>query len=178
MRIYIIGPSASGKTTLATLLSQRLALPHHQLDSIFFDFQENKKGKIKLPTNVITDRLKDVLNKDKWIIEGIQTIPSIALCATKIIYLKIPMHVCIVRQWKRFITSEEQRKKYGLLSNLKNSKSIVYQFRGDTTEERYNDMRCSLVSKSEIFIKEYSNKLIIFENHKTSLKDLHNLNID
>ncbi|RKN60048.1 hypothetical protein [Paenibacillus ginsengarvi] len=44
IRIHIIGGSGSGKSYIAALLSDKLRIPHYDLDVIFWDHQSNEYG--------------------------------------------------------------------------------------------------------------------------------------
>lgn len=41
MRLYIIGPPGSGKTTLAKKLSKKYHVDHYELDLLVFDDENN-----------------------------------------------------------------------------------------------------------------------------------------
>ncbi|WP_155762189.1 AAA family ATPase [Bacillus safensis] len=57
-RIWIVGPPGSGKTTLAHQLKQELALPHYELDALFW--QANWKKQISRCLSITSMKL---LNK-------------------------------------------------------------------------------------------------------------------
>lgn len=46
MRIYIVGPPGSGKTTLSECLAKKHKIKCYELDLIFYD---NKNGSVKRP---------------------------------------------------------------------------------------------------------------------------------
>lgn len=64
-RIYIIGPVASGKTTLARTLSTRLNIKMYELDNIVFD-GDNKRSNEDIKT-----LFKNILKEKSWIIEDV-----------------------------------------------------------------------------------------------------------
>ncbi len=66
-RIYILGPSGSGKSTIAKELSKELKIPNYDLDDIFWIKKPIKKRKESL----FRPRLKKLIVKKKWIIEGV-----------------------------------------------------------------------------------------------------------
>jgi adenylate kinase family enzyme len=64
-RISVVGTSGSGKTTLARQISQRLAIPHVELDALHHepDWQE-------APTDVFRKRVEQSLSSDSWVVDG------------------------------------------------------------------------------------------------------------
>lgn len=65
-RILVIGTSGSGKTTLGKKLSKKLAIPHFQLDALFFKDNWVEKSDEEF-FNAIEQVTK---SKDSWIIDG------------------------------------------------------------------------------------------------------------
>ena len=66
-KIFILGTSGSGKTTLAKKLSKHLKIAHYDLDDIFWINKYDKK----LPRYKRKIKLKKLVKKSKWIIEGV-----------------------------------------------------------------------------------------------------------
>lgn len=164
MKYYIIGPSCSGKTTFSKQLSDQTHIGVIHLDSIYFDFHVNKKGKILVSLEEIKNRLALILKNNDWIIEGIATIPELLEQADVIIYLRASLIECLVHQWKRFFTDTQQRERYGIMSNIKLSRSIIRQFFEKTTPAQMGNLKYSRVSKSDAYCKEYANKVYILNN--------------
>jgi adenylate kinase family enzyme len=66
MRIYIIGNSCSGKSTLAKKLSKKLLMTHHDLDHLFWSNKEmNQLNKNRF------FELDEILDNKRIIIEGV-----------------------------------------------------------------------------------------------------------
>ncbi|WP_096186645.1 P-loop NTPase family protein [Evansella halocellulosilytica] len=109
MKIHISGGSGSGKTYAASILSKKLALPHYDLDDLFWDHTSTYYGKRTDP--ILRDqKLKSIVQQDKWIIEGVYlswAAPSFS-AANKIIVLIPALSVQEKRIWERY----EQRKSY------------------------------------------------------------------
>lgn len=65
-RISIVGTSGSGKTTLACQVSQRLAIPHIELDTLHWE-----PNWVEVPDNVMCDRVFHALSSYKnWVVDG------------------------------------------------------------------------------------------------------------
>jgi adenylate kinase family enzyme len=69
-RIVVVGAGASGKTTLARELSQRLHIPHVALDEL----QRRSPGwdmdQVKVPTEVFRQRTEQAIRGDSWVVDG------------------------------------------------------------------------------------------------------------
>ncbi|OMD47479.1 hypothetical protein BSK51_25060 [Paenibacillus odorifer] len=103
MRIHIIGGSGSGKSYIAALLSDKLGIPHYDLDDIFWDQQSSEYG-VKTPENERDRQLTEIIGLDSWIAEGVYRSwvgPSFA-AADKIVVLMTPLSVQEERIWKRY----------------------------------------------------------------------------
>lgn len=66
-KIYIIGPVASGKTTLARKLSKKLNIKMYELDKIVWD---DARG-VKRSDEEIVLLFANILNENSWIIEDV-----------------------------------------------------------------------------------------------------------
>ena len=64
-RIVVVGVSGSGKTTLACALSQRLGVPHVELDALHWD-----AGWTEAPLNVFRQRIAQALECAAWVVDG------------------------------------------------------------------------------------------------------------
>jgi adenylate kinase family enzyme len=64
-RIVIIGSTGSGKTTLGNLLSERLHIPHIELDALHWE-----PNWVEAPTEIMRARVSHALDCDSWVVDG------------------------------------------------------------------------------------------------------------
>jgi adenylate kinase family enzyme len=64
-RISIIGTSGSGKTTLAKQISQRLTIPHIELD--YLHWQPNW---VEIADHIFRDQVSQSLSGNSWVVDG------------------------------------------------------------------------------------------------------------
>ena len=64
-RICVIGTSGSGKTTLARQVSQKLVIPHVELDSLYWE-----PNWVEVPRDVFRDRVEESLVGNNWVADG------------------------------------------------------------------------------------------------------------
>ncbi len=97
-RIAIIGNAGSGKSYLSIKLSEILNLPVYHLDQYYW------KPDWQRPTKEEFDKVhKELVNKDKWILEGpyIKFIEPRFQAADTIIFIDLPTWFCFLRIFKR-----------------------------------------------------------------------------
>jgi adenylate kinase family enzyme len=159
MRISIIGPSSSGKTTLAKKLSQERKIPHYNLDYIFFEPIPGKKDRRELTEKEWTVKLSKILSEKDWIIEGVNPIKEVFEKADKIIYLKPPVLKSLFRQWKRYFSDPVQRREHGFFNNLKLSRFLLRQyFKGEDLSSLNNPKHARLKNVEKI-LERYRSKV-------------------
>lgn len=105
-RIYIIGNSASGKTSLAKKLSKALKIKAYDLDDYYWQKKFTKKRKPEQVEKLV----KKITKKKTWIIEGVYS--SCVTCsldkADLIIWLDYPRYIITWRLLKRQIKRKEK----------------------------------------------------------------------
>lgn len=127
MKVAIIGPSSSGKTTLASILAKVNRISHVNLDKVFIDWEKTSKKKFVFKSKEeVEKKICKVLKKNNWIIEGIYPIDDILKKADIIIFLKTGFFVSIIWQWYRFLNSPMQQEKFGFVNCLALS-AIIFQ---------------------------------------------------
>ncbi|MGO1060355.1 topology modulation protein [Planococcus sp. FY231025] len=102
-RIMVVGVSAGvGKSTFARALGEELGLPVYHLDRYHW-----KPGWVEADKNEFREALEGLVNEDAWIIEGnySSTIDLRLSRADTLIYLELPLRVCLYRVLKRWLTN-------------------------------------------------------------------------
>lgn len=91
-KIIILGNGGSGKSTLGEKLSKKLNIPVYHLDRLTF-----KTGWVRVDEKEFTEKLKNILSEENWIVEGWSyntTIPMRLQAAELIIYLEFNVWLC------------------------------------------------------------------------------------
>ena len=146
MKIHIIGCSGTGKTYLAKKLSKKYNIQHYDLDDIQWDNSADGYG-LKMPVNKREELLKQILNQESWIIEGVYYawVTESFQMADVIYILDLPSYIykyrIIIRFIKRKLGIEKGKNEtfkslYNLLkwtnkcpnNNLKEIKKILKQY--------------------------------------------------
>ncbi|MDR1890708.1 MAG: hypothetical protein LBQ23_00780 [Puniceicoccales bacterium] len=131
-RIMILGPMASGKSTLAEMTGKKLGFPVYHLDqccllpNTYWERRPIEESK----------RLHDqAVNADKWVIEGnyLEFMPFRVSRATSVIWLNPSTLKCIFNFYKRFFRKNRKGTPYaGMLENARERftiKSVKYILR-------------------------------------------------
>lgn len=97
-RIIVIGCGGAGKSTFSRKLSDKLDIPVYHLDKLFWN-----KGWVETPQEKFDSYIKEILNKDKWIMDGnyLRTLDLRAENADTIIFIDMPTYLCLYRIMKR-----------------------------------------------------------------------------
>src|SRR5215210_7176988 len=64
-RISVVGTTGSGKTTLARQLSQRLVIPHVELDALYWE-----PNWVGAADPVFRERVEGALRGEAWVVDG------------------------------------------------------------------------------------------------------------
>ncbi|WP_217585833.1 topology modulation protein [Lentibacillus saliphilus] len=106
-KIMVIGVSAgAGKSTFAMKLGEKLGIHVYHLDALFW-----KPGWVQTMDEEFAEAQTHIIkNEQKWIIEGnySSTYSIREEQADTIIYLELPLWLCLYRVVKRFITYRGQ----------------------------------------------------------------------
>jgi adenylate kinase family enzyme len=106
-RIFILGTTGSGKSTLARRISKKTNLPHYGLDWIVYS--DHNSWKTKYNEKIRDKKLKQLINKRKWIIEGAYAenwILPIIKKSDLIIILQLPRYILMKRVFYRYIKNK------------------------------------------------------------------------
>ncbi|MEN8076607.1 DNA topology modulation protein [Clostridioides difficile] len=97
-KIIVIGCGGAGKSTFSRKISKKLNIPVYHLDKIFWN-----KGWIETQREKFDNDVKEILTKDKWIIDGnyLRTLDMRAEKADTIIFINMPTYLCLYRIIKR-----------------------------------------------------------------------------
>lgn len=98
-RIALVGPVASGKSTLAAAIAEHTGLPRLDLDELFWG-----PGWTPVASPLFHQRLHDTLSQDAWIADGNYggTAADVLLGRAELtIWLDLPLRVCLPRLLKR-----------------------------------------------------------------------------
>lgn len=101
-RIMVMGVSAGvGKSTFARELGDILNIDVHHLDRFYW-----RPNWVEAPLEEFSNSQQEVVAQDQWIIEGNygSTYEIRAQYADTIIYLELPLYVCLYRVFKRWIS--------------------------------------------------------------------------
>ena len=149
MKIYIVGIVASGKTTLATWLSEKIKIPRFELDSIIHDDENNgQKRSLEEQLQII----HEINKKEDWIIEGThrKNLDELFILADKIIYLDIPLYKRRLRILKRYIKQKIGLEKCSYNSNIEMLK-MMYKWTNNFEKNKL---------EFEGKLSKYKNKII------------------
>lgn len=99
-RIWLVGPSGAGKTTLAHALRTRLALPHEELDRLFW-----LPGWQQAAVPDFLAAVTELADQPAWLIDGQYDMAHEVLRdrADLVIWLDPPVHVVFPRLLRRTV---------------------------------------------------------------------------
>jgi adenylate kinase family enzyme len=102
-RIIVCGPTCSGKSTLAKILSQRLYIKHVELDALYWkpDWKETPLEEFRADISAILEK-----NPDGWVIDGnySETRDLTLPLADTVVWLHFPFRVAFWRLLKRTVS--------------------------------------------------------------------------
>ena len=111
LKIYIIGPPASGKTTLSKILSKKYNIKSYELDKLVFDDNNNH---IRRDDETIKKMFNNILSKDSFIIEDVlrsKFIKGFENC-DKIYYINIKKRDIYKRVIRRWLNQRNGKEEY------------------------------------------------------------------
>ncbi|HEX6147283.1 MAG TPA: adenylate kinase [Acidimicrobiia bacterium] len=131
-RVSVVGNSGSGKTTVARAISDRLGIPHLELDAIY-----HQPGWSARPEAEMRRLLTEFVEQDRWVVDGNYTSLGVADLvwprADTLVWLDLPRRVVmrqvISRTIRRVSTGEElwngNRERWGNLVDPRPGRNII-----------------------------------------------------
>ncbi|WP_335872667.1 topology modulation protein [Bacillus sp. 2205SS5-2] len=107
-KILVMGISAGvGKSTFARKLAEKINIDVYHLDTMYW-----KSGWKEASLEEFSTKQKEIVEKDVWIIEGnYRSTNHIRIPhADTIIYLELPLYLCLFRVIKRYFTNIGQNR--------------------------------------------------------------------
>lgn len=108
-RINVVGTSCSGKTTLAKAIGRRLALPHVELDALFWG-----PDWTPVAAEVFRGRVSEATAAEAWVIDGgYSTVrPLIWERVDTIVWLDYPIPLVLARWARRTVVRIRSRQEF------------------------------------------------------------------
>ena len=131
MKIYIMGSTGAGKTTLAKILSRIYNIKYYELDKIVYD---QKHLEVHRKDEEIEKNFETIINNDSWIIEDVGRNRFIKgrEMADKIYYIKIPsvmIYKQMIFRWIKQRRGLEDYNTYPTIKNLFKSLKDVHEYK-------------------------------------------------
>lgn len=161
MKISILGLNASGKSTLASRISENRGLPCLHIDRIWFESGGYGGGKTTplrnkqiIRATIKNEVVKFLDNNTSWVTDGvyIRVQNLIASQADQIVFLNIPTYIRLINHLKRTV-GNKRHKELTLVDDIKFFKDIFTRARR-TTE------------KIQLIINKYPNKVIELNSYR------------
>lgn len=164
MRIDIVGLPASGKSTLARLLSEQLSIPHIHLDRFWFE-SGGKQGRLTTPNLEevrarVRSRVEEAVGASSWVSDGtyLHVQDQVARRAEVIVFLDIPLWVRLANHAHRVFFENKRHAELTFWDDLTFFKEIVRREYSSGPKlrrfvEEHADKVMTLRSKKEI--REY-----------------------
>jgi adenylate kinase family enzyme len=126
-RINVVGTSCSGKTTLARAISRRLAVPHVELDAIFWG-----RDWTPIPTPLFRARLERALAGEDWVADGgYAAVRDITWARVEtIVWLDYPLRTVLGRWARRTIARIRSHEEFW--AGTGNRESVRHTVRRDS----------------------------------------------
>ena len=157
-KIFIVGITGSGKSTFSEKLSHISKIPRYDLDWIYF-----VKGSFTKKVSIAKRRKKliEILNKRKWIIDGVYTTwtQDIFKKANLIIWLNPPFRILSLRIITRYIKKKIKRQ-CGEDETLKSTLNLV------KVASKYNIKGTRKYCKYEVLINKHKANFVVLKNNR------------
>ena len=157
MKILIIGPVASGKTTVAKKISEHTGIKHYEIDSIV----HNDKNNIKRSENEQINIINQINKNGDWIIEGTlrKNLYILLDLADKVIYIDIPLRIRRRRIILRYLKQKLGIEKCNYIPNKEMLKNM-FRWTNDYEKEK---------NKFERNLRKYKDKVEVFNESSENI---------
>lgn len=155
MKIRIVGPCGSGKSTVARKLSHTYEIPYYELDNLIWDRSETGK---KYPREVRDASLQRILERHSWIVEGVHTHWALETFRDADLIFILEPHV-LVRDYRiirRFIRSRTGIEEWNYVQSFANLYKMIVEW-------NHGYRGKDILSKTE----EYAAKRIMTADNET-----------
>jgi len=197
-KILLMGPQGAGKGTVASILKDKLNIPHISMGDIFRETSKNntplgeklraimKSGEL-VPLEITAQMLKERLSRDDckkgYLLDGYprnieqaEVLDKIEKI-DKVVVLTVPREIAIER-----LTTRIQCKKCGAVFNIKTmppKKEGICDYCGGELYRREDDTEEAINKRLEIYEKEtkplierYKDKVIIIDTSKQKVEEV------
>lgn len=164
-KIYIIGSVASGKTTLAVHLSNKLNIKSYELDKIIYD---DDNGNVKRTEEEVKYLFNKIINKKAWVIEdvGREIFASGVQKADVVYYLKVNKIIIYKRCLTRWLKQRHNLETYNYKPTLKSLFQMLTWAKDYFKNESAKMLYINNNSKKTLILKRKDIKKLIEETNK------------
>lgn len=158
MRITIIGYSGGGKTTLAKKISTAFAIPHQQIDRIWFEAgghkakSEEEKERVR---KIIDEKTLNFTQQTDWVSDGFysRVQSNMADLANYVVVIELPLWRRLLNHWLRISKKSDRHPEVTSWQDLLHSFEIVKR-------------TFTFKKKLEGFKLKYKNKIVVLKSYK------------
>lgn len=120
-RLWVVGPTGAGKSTVAAAIAQRLEIPLIDLDELFW-----RPGWRKTPKDEFARTVEEALAGERWVVAGNYGAPEEGYTrrVTAFVWLDLPLRVTFWRLVKRCV----RRSVYGIPCCNGNRETLLKTF--------------------------------------------------
>lgn len=138
MKITIIGPSASGKSTLARKISAQFDIPRIEIDRIWFknDGHKNLNTENKVQKEIVSQKIQQEIEEflaqnDEWVIDGTYSKiqPLIADQADVVVLIKRPLLARVMSHISRVLKGQDRHPEVTRTQDLFFINTIIKRWR-------------------------------------------------
>ncbi len=159
MRIDIVGPPASGKSTLAIAISKKLSIPHIHLDRFWFE-GGGRQGRLTTP-NIeqvrasVREKTLEAIKAEAWVSDGtyLHVQDEVVNRADVLIFLDIPLGRRLLNHAKRMFFNPRMHKEVSAWDDI--------TFFAELIRRTYTSG-----PKLRNFINEHRTKLVILRSNR------------